>query len=150
MAEYWHGKEPFVFMTVTDWPWEKPVKIQVPPAMLEAVAMAIDVARGGPESMRDISTAKTRDVTLEAALRWLDHELEEMDKVEPFDRDLQIDRVRTLWLAPEPEVPEVPEEIKDLLCDRSGRPQAIGSLEEAYNAIDNRILQAYKRGKESK
>lgn len=43
---------------------------------------------------------------LEAALRWLDAKLEEMDKEEPFDRDLQIDRVRALWLVPEPEHPK--------------------------------------------
>ncbi len=69
-------------------------------------------------------------VGLEAAIRWLDGELEKMDKEEPFDRDLQIRRVRDFFLAPEPEVPEA---IKDLL-----------TMSDSLH--NEHVLEAYRRG----
>ena len=69
--------------------------IKVPEEMLKA---ASDAMRA-PSGPRFRSTEEWATTGLEAALGWLDAELEEMDKEEPFDRDLQIRRVRDLWTA---------------------------------------------------
>ena len=82
-------------------------KIKVPNGMLEAFEDC-------DKDQQDVGAWVSPRRRLEAALRWLDKELEEMDKDEPFDRDLQIGRVRALWTDPEPSAPE---EIKDLLVD---------------------------------
>ncbi len=99
----------------------------VPDGMLKA---AVDAMRNPAYNGSSIERWAT--IGIEAAMRWLDAKLEEMDKDEPFDRDLQIRRVRDLWTSPEPEVPEA---VKDLL----------------YPEHDNsRLIEAYNRGRAGK
>lgn len=79
---------------------------------------------------------------LEAALEWLDKRLEEMDEEEPFDRDLQIDRVRDLWRTPSTEMPE---EIADLFV--KSRDQ---TLRCTIFEANQRLIEAFRRGQRSK
>ncbi len=91
---------------------------------------------------------------LEAALRWLDGRLEEMCHSNTYRGRLSshaamvevwregIGEVRRMFIAPEPEVPE---EIKDLQYEWLCNVQ-----QACIDAINGRIQEAYRRGKESK
>ena len=110
-------------------------EIKVPEAMLNVAANEFFKAA----SLNGVGSAtdfERLSYALKSALRWLDAELEEMDKEEPFDRDLQIRRVRDLWTAHDPET------ISDLLVP----------IQDWWGdgKVKSRILEAYKRGKESK
>ncbi len=129
------------------------MKIKVPEGMLEAAEKAANDSRGvGPEDL-GVDVLKT----LEAALRWLAE-----NPVEPSDDQtakLKLDYMmaehnhpqlvkfsavewqRRMFLAPEPEVPEVPEAITDLIHKKL--PETPEAVCQSVNAA---ILEAYQRG----
>lgn len=134
-------------------------KIVIPEGMLAAAIKGGSAQTSGQQCI-------VRD-GLEAALRWLSENPLCLDG--SIDADIQdslvnmrgIDRsiitreliacILTLgqsrmFLAPEPEVPQ---EITDLLCDRSGGGQAVTSMEDAQNSVDARIVEAFRRGQKA-
>lgn len=157
MAEYWHGMEPYVVMTVREWPWEKTMKkIVVPTAMLEAVIAS--VARLEPWSGVTVEHYRT---VLEAALRyWSENpivptkeqvadiakvvyadmalpSLEDEDFYQKRSQEFLAEWQRRMFLAT---APEVPEEIKDLLeTDEEEKCHSVSDHNEM-------ILEAYNRG----
>lgn len=132
------------------------MSIKIPEGMLNAASEAIYKARGGLSNFYAISATQVRDVTLEAAICWLDGELEKLVQhpyptsgefyiqpsiAEDYGRrgnNKAIESIRRMYLAPEPEVPK---EVKDLL---------VSGFDVSSGETDSRILEAYRRGKESK
>jgi hypothetical protein len=100
-------------------------------------------------------------IALEAALRWLaenpivptDMQCEAMYTSSLNDRrgstgyvrEFSVEWQRRMFLAPEPEVPEA---VKDLLYAPNGTPD--GLSEHVIGIHDARVIEAYRRGKQSK
>lgn len=125
-------------------------KIVVPDGMFLSVDEAISKTRG---IGCDITGGQVRDVTLEAALRWLYDELDSLERV-PYDNVMAhqynscIADVRRMFLAPEPEVPE---EIADILWGEFDDPPTATSVTLHARKLHNKsIIEAFRRGKESK
>jgi len=131
-------------------------KIGVPDEMLKA---AFNVHYAEECSDEDISNILT------AALRWLDDELLQMSLTYKIQQDKRgypltgdaerlsgfyeaMDRIRRMFVAPEPEVPE---EIKDLLSPHSDKECASRlAIRNLATAHDADVIEAYRRGQQSK
>jgi hypothetical protein len=103
----------------------------------------IEVPEGMSNAVREAThgyDAQTVNIGVEAALRWMDEELQKLKETvshkqaKPEAYKAAIQDVRRMFLAPEPEVPEA---IQDL-WDASPTPDT-----------KRRTIEAYRRGKES-
>ena len=123
-------------------------KYTVPEEGLKATVEAMK----NPSGTKFLSTEQCASLGLEAFIRWQSENLivpsheQVIHLCEIFAnrsvisycdsvRAVAIEWLRIMYLAPEPEVPEVPEEIEDLLCGGN---------------IKTLITEAYRRGKQSK
>jgi len=140
-------------------------KYKVPDGMLEAARM---VHRG--PAIFTVSPTTVREI-VEAALRWLaenpivpteqqERALDDawmrskrdtLDMAHKFAHASAFGAVewqRRMFLAPEPEVLKVPEKIKDLLL--TVEDCMYGSAQTLENEIRGKIIEAYRRGQQSK
>jgi hypothetical protein len=133
-------------------------KYRVPEAAAEFVGRAIDEARGGPNGNKLLSIRETKDIVLEAFIRWQsenppDPTSEQMDAImnEVPWRDsgngyifriVLAKWISRMYLAsPEPEPAEA---VKDLLISEVPSGTMIH-----YEELDRRIIEAYRRGVQS-
>jgi hypothetical protein len=152
---------------------EKMKTIVVPNDMLEVARLAaLSGVETGLLKVNELDRGQafrmTATVILEAALRWMDGELEKLwdSYNQPFGSQSEravdlysakrngqheaIQEIRRMFLAPEPEVPE--EEIKDLLAHPT--PEDAANILFPCVHFNQRIregyLRGYRRGKEAK
>lgn len=132
-------------------------KIVIPEGMLKAAQVYLMEYASVP-----LLTKESREydrVFLEGALRWLDGELEKLmdqsvapgtyyrepsmsDDYHRLGNNSAIEKVRRMFLAPEPEVPDA---IKDLLsCAVSKAEPVMG--ESFAQCHDRHVIEAYRRG----
>ncbi len=130
----------------------------VPDGMLKsawhevAVKMSERIAVGDNSGVAELHVAR---IAIEAAIRWLDERDLTDDEVSLIVGGTEwsgyFTTIRTairayfkhMFLAPEPEVPEA---VKDLLCDRVRGGRGVYTHEDACNYVDGRIIEAYRRG----
>ncbi len=131
-------------------------KYAVPDGMLKAVENAEPVDRGKAIAILEAAIrwlaengpVPTDEQNLQLFKSWVDNRHKNatddggvrMD----YPRTIAIEWMRIAFLAPEPEVPEA---IKDLLCDRVRGGRGVYTHEDACNYVDGRIIEAYRRGK---